>query len=80
MISTYGVLYGSREAIINAMVPLQAYVLGLVTTLYIPCIATIGAIKAEAGWKWAMFTVVYMIGLASVVGIITYHAALALGF
>lgn len=80
VISTYGVLYGSREAIINAMVPLQAYVLGLVTTLYIPCIATIGAIKAEAGWKWAMFTVVYMIGLASVVGIITYHAALALGF
>ncbi len=80
VISTYGVLYGSREAIINAMMPLQAYILGLVTTLYIPCIATIGAIRAEAGWKWAFFTMAYMIGLASFMGIVVYHIGIILGF
>lgn len=56
VISTYGVIYGTTEAIKNAMTPLQAYVLAVVTTLYIPCIATIGAIRAESNWKWALFT------------------------
>ncbi len=79
VISTYGVLYGSEEAIRNAMTPLQAYVLMVVTTLYIPCIATIGVIKSESNWKWAAFATAYMITVASVVGILIWHAGLFLG-
>ncbi|MCD6373018.1 MAG: ferrous iron transport protein B [Thermococcus sp.] len=80
VISTYGIIYGSEEAIAGAMTPLQAYVLGMVTTLYVPCIATIGAIRAESNWKWAAFTVVYMIGLASLVGILIWNVGTALGY
>jgi len=79
VISTYGVIYGSKEAIMQAMTPLQAYVLAIVTTLYIPCIATIGAIRAESNWKWALFTTVHMITVASIVGILTWHIGIALG-
>ncbi|BAD85146.1 iron(II) transport protein B [Thermococcus kodakarensis KOD1] len=79
VISTYGVIYGTTEAIKNAMTPLQAYVLAVVTTLYIPCIATIGAIRAESNWKWALFTTAYMIAVASIVGILIWHVGIALG-
>ncbi|AEK72240.1 ferrous iron transport protein B [Thermococcus sp. 4557] len=80
VISTYGIIYGSEEAIVGAMTPLQAYVLGMVTTLYVPCIATIGAVRAEGSWKWAAFTVVYMIALASLVGILIWNVGTALGY
>lgn len=32
--------------------------------LYTPCLATVAAIKAEAGWKWAAFSVFYGIAVA----------------
>ncbi len=80
VISTYGVLYGSKEAIKNVLTPLQAYVLAVVTTLYIPCIATIGAIRAESNWKWALAVTLYMIGVASVVGLLIWHLGIALGW
>ncbi|MDV3104305.1 ferrous iron transport protein B [Thermococcus waiotapuensis] len=79
VISTYGVLYGSEEAIRNALTPLQAYVLAVVTTLYIPCVATIGAIRAESSWRWAAVVTLYMVGVASVIGIIVWHLGIALG-
>ncbi|WP_297520042.1 ferrous iron transport protein B [Thermococcus sp.] len=80
VISTLGVIYGSPEAIRNAMTPLQGYVLMAVTTLYIPCVATIGAIKAESNWKWAALTTAYMITVASIIGILIWHLGIALGW
>ncbi len=80
VISTYGVLYGTAAAIRSAMTPLQAYVLMAVTTLYIPCIATIGAIRAESNWKWAALATAYMITVASIVGILIWHVGLLLGW
>jgi len=80
VISTYGIIYGSTSAMIGAMRPLQAFVLALVTTLYIPCIATIGAIRAESNWKWATFAVLYMTTLASIVGIVVWNLGTALGY
>ncbi|WP_297534413.1 ferrous iron transport protein B [Thermococcus sp.] len=79
VISTYGVLYGSVNAIRSAMTPLQAYVLAVVTTLYIPCIATIAAIRAESNWKWALAVTLYMITVASLLGILIWHVGTALG-
>ena len=41
--------------------------------LYFPCIATIAAIGAEAGWKWAAAAVAYNTVLAWVVAWAVYH-------
>ncbi|WP_457742242.1 nucleoside recognition domain-containing protein, partial [Thermococcus sp.] len=79
VISTYGVLYGSVDAIRSAMTPLQAYVLAVVTTLYIPCIATIAAIRAESNWKWALAVTFYMITVASLLGTLIWHVGTVMG-
>ena len=64
-------LYGvSEEAIATEMAtmytPLQMYSYLVFILIYVPCIVTIGAIKQEAGWKWAVFTLVYGILLGYV--------------
>ncbi|ALM74341.1 ferrous iron transport protein B [Thermococcus barophilus] len=83
VIATYGVIYGiggNEEALgvlmRQAMTPLQAFVLSLVTTLYLPCIATIAAIRAEGGTKWALVASLYNLILATVIGILVYHLGL----
>ncbi|AEC52656.1 ferrous iron transport protein b - like protein [Pyrococcus sp. NA2] len=83
VIATYSVLYGVSEESLGAtmssiMTPLQAYVLALVTTLYLPCIATIAAIRAEGGWKWAGIAVLYNLTLATLIGILAYNIGLLL--
>ncbi|NJE07397.1 ferrous iron transport protein B [Thermococcus sp. M39] len=87
VIATYGVIYGvgeSEEALAvlmrQAMTPLQAFVLSLVTTLYLPCIATIAAIRAEGGTKWALVAVIYNLILATVMGILVYNLGILLSF
>ena len=62
-------LYGaSEETIATTMAgmytPLQMYSYMVFILIYIPCIVTIGAIKQEAGSKWAIFTLIYGIILA----------------
>ena len=53
------------ELVRQNMTPLSALSMLLFILLYMPCISTIVAIKNESGkWKWALFTVVYTIGLA----------------
>ncbi len=46
------------------------------TLLYFPCVATIAAIAAESGWKWAAVSVIYNTVVAWVVAFATYHIAL----
>ncbi len=46
--------------------------------LYFPCIATIAALGAEAGWRWAAAATIYNTVLAWVLAWITYHIALLL--
>jgi len=65
-------LYGVSEETIpitmaTMYTPLQMYSYMVFILIYIPCIATIGAIKHEAGWKWAIFTLLYGILLAYIV-------------
>ncbi len=44
--------------------------------LYFPCIATVAAIGAEAGWHWAAGAVVYDTAVAWLAAWAVYHAAL----
>lgn len=49
----------------NNMTPLSAMSMLIFVLLYMPCLASIIAIKGESGkWKWTLFVVVYTIALA----------------
>lgn len=56
VIETIGVMGLNIEEI---MTPAQALGFMIFTLLYMPCFATIGVIKTEAGVKWAIFSVIY---------------------
>lgn len=45
----------------------------LFLNLYTPCLATIAATKAEAGWKWALFQIAYSLMLAWLVAFAAYR-------
>ena len=58
----------------NNMTPLSAMSMLVFILLYMPCLSTIVAIKNESGkWKWALFTIVYTIGLAWVTATAVYQ-------
>lgn len=53
--------------------PLVAYTFMLFILIYFPCMAVIAAIRKEAGWKWAVFTVFYTTILAWIVSFCVYQ-------
>lgn len=59
--------------LLEFMTPLQLYVYVLVLSIYIPCVATIAAIKREIGWKVALPTAIGTFALAVAVGGLTFH-------
>ena len=44
--------------------PLVAFGLMVFVLIYFPCVAVVAAIKKEANWRWAIFTMVYTTGIA----------------
>jgi ferrous iron transport protein B len=57
----------------QVMTPIQMIVFTLVVMLYIPCIATIGALVKEFGWKKALLITVFEILFALLVGGIAFR-------
>jgi len=57
----------------DAMNPVQMIVFTLVAMLYIPCVATIGALVKEFGWKKAWLITVFEIVFALLVGGIAFR-------
>jgi len=57
----------------DAMTPVQMIVFTLVVMLYIPCVATIGALVKEFGWKKAGLITVFEILLALLLGGIAFR-------
>lgn len=53
--------------------PLVAFGFMLFILIYFPCIAVIAAIKKEANWGWALFTMFYTTVLAWLVAFATYQ-------
>lgn len=78
VVSTLGVLYTENEDIesvnLSDRIPITPTVaLGymLFVLIYFPCVATLVAIKQEAGsWKWAIFAAFYTTALAWIVAFI----------
>jgi ferrous iron transport protein B len=58
----------------SGMTPLAAYAMMLFVLLYIPCLATIAAIKRETdSWRWALFSVAFNTSLAWIVAFVVYQ-------
>ena len=88
VVSTLGVLYGGghgtaglQGALATSFTPLTAYTFMVVSLIYVPCIATIAAIKRETNsWKWTLFAVSYSLVLAYVIGFAVYRLGMVVGF
>ncbi len=66
--------YSDGTPVYNEAVALALIVFVLI---YMPCIATITAIKQETGtWRWALFEVFYTIALAWVAAFVVYRIGL----
>lgn len=58
----------------NVFTPLIAFGFMIFILLYLPCIATVAAIRKESGsWKWAAFTVFYTTAIAWIASFLVYN-------
>ncbi|MCU0598228.1 MAG: ferrous iron transport protein B [Desulfobacterales bacterium] len=90
VVSTMGVLYSvegdsQSDALHSAlrdsgMTPLSALSMMVFVLLYVPCLATIGAIARETGAaKWAVFNILYTTAVAWIMAFIVYQGGRLLG-
>jgi ferrous iron transport protein B len=82
-IATMGILFGGGEnagglsaALSGALTPAAALAFLVVQMLFIPCVATVAAIKQETkSWGWTGFSVGLLLVLSVTGGILTYQVA-----
>ncbi len=67
VVATIGVL---NIEVAEVLTPWQAFAFMLFTLLYMPCFATIAAIKAEVGTKWTLFAVAFSFAVAYIIALI----------
>jgi ferrous iron transport protein B len=60
--------------------PLSALALLVFVLLYVPCVATLGAIKHEFGPTWAVTSAVYQTAIAWIAALMVYQLGSLLGF
>ncbi|RPI55622.1 MAG: ferrous iron transport protein B [Deltaproteobacteria bacterium] len=90
VVSTMGILYlagdeGSdtlKKALLSSdMTPLSALAMMVFVLLYLPCIATVAAVKQETGsFKWTLFSITYSTLLAWVAAFCVYQGGKIIGF
>ncbi|WP_082174114.1 ferrous iron transport protein B [Clostridium niameyense] len=87
VIATLGTVYAVGEgpalttAIQNIFTPLSAYAFMVMTLLYTPCAAVIGAVKRETNSrKWAWFTAIYTFVVGWVFSVLVFQIGKLLGF
>lgn len=85
VVGTLGTLYGVGEdgliqVIAQSWTPLAAYAFMVMTLIYIPCIAVIGAIKRETNsWRWTAFAVGYSLILGWLMAVLVYQGGRLFG-
>jgi ferrous iron transport protein B len=80
-VATMGILFGSGEgtasmdaALTAVLTPAAALAFLVVQMLFIPCVATVAAIKQETkSWRWTAFSVGLLLILSVIGGILTYQ-------
>jgi len=85
VVGTLGVLYGMDEAGLSQAIaqhwtPLSAYAFMVMTLIYVPCMAVIGAIRRETNsWGWTGFAVAYSLVLGWVMAVLVFQGGRLLG-
>jgi ferrous iron transport protein B len=90
VVSTLGVLYGlggeagtdelGRALAAGHLTPLSGYALMAFVLIYSPCLAAVAAVGREtASWKWTLFAVGYLSGLAWLVAFVIFQGGRLLG-
>ncbi|MCK4260715.1 MAG: ferrous iron transport protein B [Halanaerobiales bacterium] len=85
VVGTFGVVYGVEEGSLTEVLrghftPLSAYAFLVMTLIYVPCVAAIGAIKRETNsWKWTAFAVGYSLVLGWILAFIVYQGGKLIG-
>jgi ferrous iron transport protein B len=80
-IATLGTLLGGQGASLTAqlktlLTPASALAFLVVQVLFIPCIATVAAIRQETKtWRWPIFTIVFQLILSFTMAIIVFQIA-----
>lgn len=88
VVATMGMVYAGvdeGDALISAIqgvfTPLTALSFMVMSLLYTPCVAALGAVKRETNsWKWTIFTAVYTFIVALIIATIVYQVGFALGY
>lgn len=89
VVSTMGVLYAAGEETdalqqalrSSGMTPLAALAMMFFVLLYLPCLATVSAIRKETGsYKWMLFSIGYSTFAAWIVAFLVYQGGKALGY
>ena len=84
-VATLAVLYGVgqeglREVLPRVMGQASALAFLAVLMLFVPCAATVAAMKQEMGsWKWFLSSFAFMVAVSFLGGVAGYHLGLALG-
>jgi ferrous iron transport protein B len=87
-IATLGILFGAGESTASLvtilrsnLTPAAALAFLVVQVLFIPCVATVGAIKQETGsWRWTTFSVLSLLLISLAAGMLSYSLARARGW
>jgi ferrous iron transport protein B len=87
-IATLGILFGAGEStaslvtiLRNNLTPAAALAFLVVQVLFVPCVATVGAMKQETGsWRWTIFGVLFLLVVSLAAGVLSYSAARAWGW
>lgn len=67
-------------ALRDRFTPLSAVSMLVFVLLYVPCVATLGAIKHEFGNSWAVTSAVYQTAIAWIAGFLVFQVGTLLGF
>ena len=80
VIGTMGAIFAVEEGILGGALttqlgwtPLVAFSFMVFSLLYVPCVATVGIIRGEAGAKWAWFSIAYTCGVAWIAATLIYQ-------
>lgn len=68
------------QRIRQAFTPLTALAFMVFVLTYIPCVVTMAALGQELGWRWAGFSIVYLLTLGWLFSFMTYQGGRLLGF
>lgn len=84
VVSAMAIIYGVSESALTGTIsaqfnPISAYTFMVFVLLYMPCLATVGAIKRETqSVKWTVFATVYPFVVAYIVALVVYYVGLLL--